>query len=147
MWPANIRSRWHLCPGLNGLAKIGQQIVFAILAKKIWRELLSQMYREIANKARITNSTRTASCSKNLSQKHMFHKNCSQKSKEVCKNRKSNKKFHCNQKYPDKYHKNNRNDKLSKSSGPSWSKARYRYPPDKSCTQWISIRETNCAVH
>ena len=48
----------------------------------------------------------------------MFNKNCSQKSKEVCKNRESNKKSHCNKKYPDKYRKNNRNDKLSKSSGP-----------------------------
>ena len=28
------------------VTKIGQQIVFAILAKRIWRGLLSQMYRE-----------------------------------------------------------------------------------------------------
>ena len=82
----------------------------------------------MANKARITNSTKTASCSKNLSQfsqKYMFNKNCLENSKEVCKN-------HCNKKYPDKYRKNNKNDKLSKSSGPSFSKARKRYPPDKS---------------
>ena len=36
----------------------------------------------------------------NLSQfsKNMFNRNCLQKSKKVCKNRKSNKKFHCNKK-------------------------------------------------
>ena len=82
-------------------------IVFAILAKKDLGKLLSEMYRRkiIANIARITNSTRIESCSKtflanfcrNFS-KNMFSRNCLQKSKEVCTNRKSNKNFHCNKK-------------------------------------------------
>ena len=38
-----------------------------------------------------------------------------QKSKEVCKNRKSNKNFHCNKKKkPDKNRKNNKNDNQAK---------------------------------
>ena len=42
--------------------------------------------------------------------RNMFNGNSFQKSKEVCKNGKSNKKFHCNEKkHPDKYRKNNKN--------------------------------------
>ena len=54
----------------------------------------------------------------NLSQfsKNMFNRNCLQKSKKVCKNRKSNKKFHCNKKKNRKknYGKNCKNNKVTK---------------------------------
>ena len=56
----------YLCAGLNTVAKIWQQIVLAILAKKF--NELSETYRKIANIAKITNSTRTANCSKTLLQ-------------------------------------------------------------------------------
>ena len=92
-----------LCPGLNTVAKIWQQIVFAILAK----ENCQKCIEKIANIAKITNSTRIANCTKILLtnfcrnfKKNLFNRNCLQKSKKVCKNRKSNRKFHVNKKTP-----------------------------------------------
>ena len=62
---------------------------------------------EIANLARTTNSTRIASCNKNVVAnfclnviKNMFNRNCLNNSKRVCNNRKSNKKFYWNNKTP-----------------------------------------------
>ena len=83
--------------------------------KKTLNEL-SEMYRKIANIAKLTNSTRIASCSKtfltnffrNFSE-NLFNSNCSQKSRKgLQKSHISNKKFHCNKKHPDKYRKNNK---------------------------------------
>ena len=104
-----LQSRTHLCPGLNAVAKTCQQIVFTILGKRFEGNCYQKCIEEAANIVRITNSTRIASCSKNLlannyllqfQQKHV-NRNCLQKSKEVCQNRRSNKKFHQHEKHPD----------------------------------------------
>ena len=57
----------HLFPGLNTVAKLWQQIVLAILAKKIKRTVrYVQKKQQIQQK--ITNSTRLANCGKTLLQ-------------------------------------------------------------------------------
>ena len=57
----------HSCPGLNTVAKLWQQIVLVILAKKIKRTVRNvQKKQQIQQK--ITNSTRLANCSKTLLQ-------------------------------------------------------------------------------
>ena len=110
-----LQSRTHLCPGLNAVAKTCQQIVFTILGKRFEGNCYQKCIEETANIVRITNSTRIASCSKNFlannyllqfQQKHV-NRNCLQKSKEVCQNRRSNKKFHWHKKHPHKYRKTN----------------------------------------
>ena len=77
---------------------------FRNFGKKIKRTV-RKCIEKIANIAKITNSIRIANCSKtfltdfcrNFS-KNFFNRNCLQKLKKVCKNLKSNKKFHCNKK-------------------------------------------------
>ena len=81
---------------------------------QLMSKLRLEMYRRhsISNIARITNSTWIEG-GNNFS-KNMLYRNCLQKSEEVCKNHKSNKKFPWNNQknHPDKYRKNK---KVSKS--------------------------------
>ena len=62
-------------------------IVFAILAKKDLGKLLSEMYRRkiIANIARIKNSTRIESCSKNMFDRNFLQKCNEKKSPKIAK--------------------------------------------------------------
>ena len=126
------QSRTPLCPGLNAVAKTCQQIVFTILGKRFEGNCYQKCIEETANIVRITNSTRIASCSKNLlannyllqfQQKHV-NRNCLQKSKEVCQNRRSNKKFHWHKKHPHKYCKTNRPGQVDFFAGHVTFKAR-----------------------
>ena len=60
------------------------------------------MYKKkIANIAKITNSTRIAHCSKTLLQMFAAILANIDLIEIACKNRKSNKKFHCTKKHPD----------------------------------------------